>query len=154
MAMNALTPVMTGLTWQEFLDLPEEYRHASLIDGELYVTRPAPPHQYVVTRLLHAFVTWIDDGEGRGEVTHEPAVQITVNRGYMPDVAWYCEDKIAPRDQLAAYEGAPSARTVRFDTGQETALTSVDDALTSPLLPGFSVTLRDLVDRRSSRRRP
>ena len=193
MAMNALTPVMTGLTWQEFLDLPEEYRHASLIDGELYVSRPAPPHQYVVTRLLHAFVTWIDDGEGRGEVTHEPAVQITVNRGYMPDVAWYCEDKIAPRDQLAAYEGAPdlvvevlspsteridtirkrndyptvgvselwlidpyepSARTVRFDTEHETTLTSVDDALTSPLLPGFSVTLRDLVDRRSSRRRP
>ena len=193
MAMNAPTPVMTGLTWQDFLDLPEEYRHASLIDGELYVTRPTPPHQYVVTRLLYSFVTWIDAGEARGEVTHEPAVQITFNRGYMPDVAWYREEKIAPRDQLAAYEGPPdivaevlspsteridtirkrndyptvgvrelwlidpyepSARRVRFDTGQETALTSVDDALTSPLLPGFSVTLRDLVDRRSSRGRP
>jgi Uma2 family endonuclease len=90
MAMNALTPVMTGLTWQEFLDLPEEYRHASLIDGELYVTRPAPPHQYVV----------------------------------------------------------------RFGTGQETTLTSADHVLSSPLLPGFSVTLLDLVNRRSSRRRP
>jgi Uma2 family endonuclease len=54
MAMNAPTPVMTGPTWQEFLDLPEEYRHASLIDGELYVTRPTPPHQYVVARLLRS----------------------------------------------------------------------------------------------------
>jgi Uma2 family endonuclease len=40
MAMTAPTPLMTGLTWQQFLDLPEEYRHASLIDGELYVTAP------------------------------------------------------------------------------------------------------------------
>jgi Uma2 family endonuclease len=193
MAMNAPTPVMTGLTWQEFLDLPEEYHHASLIDGELYVTRPAPPHQYVVTRLLYFLMTWTDSGDGRGEVTHEPAVQITINRGYMPDVAWYCEEKIAPRDQPAAYEGPPdlvvevlspstervdtirkrndypavgvselwlinptqpSAQVVRFDTGHETALTSADDALTSPLLPDFSVTLRELVNRRPSRRRP
>jgi Uma2 family endonuclease len=193
MAMNAPTPVMTGLTWQEFLDLPEEYRHASLIDGELYVTRPAPPHQYVVARLLYFLMTWIDDGEGRGEVTHEPAVEITFNRGYMPDVAWYCEEKIAPRDQPAAYDGPPdlvaevlspsteridsirkrndyptigvselwlinptepSARIVRFGSGQETTLTSADHVLSSPLLPGFSVTLLDLVNRRSSRRRP
>jgi hypothetical protein len=81
---------MTGLTWQEFLDLPEEYRHASLIDGELYVTAPAFLHRILVSRLLYVLIAWTENGTGRG---------------------------IA-------------------------------------LLPGFSVTVRDLVDRRSSRRRP
>jgi hypothetical protein len=32
---------MTGLSWQEFLDLPDDYHRASLIDGELYVTAAA-----------------------------------------------------------------------------------------------------------------
>jgi Uma2 family endonuclease len=45
---------MTGLTWQEFLDLPEEYRHADLVNGELFVNSPAPQHQQIVSRLLTA----------------------------------------------------------------------------------------------------
>jgi Uma2 family endonuclease len=113
MAMRAATPqpsstpVMTGLTWQEFLDLPEEYHHADLVDGDLYVTAPAPLHQRVVVRLSTALMNWIDAGDGHGEVTHEPAVQITHNRGYLPDLAWYCEDKCSPPDQPPAFDGPP-----------------------------------------------
>jgi Uma2 family endonuclease len=194
MAMHAPTPVMTGLTWQEFLDLPEEYRHASLIDGELYVTRPAFGHQVVVARLLYYLTAWIEGGPARGVAAPEPAVRITDDRGYMPDVAWWCEDKYAPTDGTPAVDGppdivaevlspstqridairkrndyptvgvselwlvdphTPSAQVIRFGATQETVLElDAGDVLTSPLLPGFSVTLRELVDRRSSRQRP
>jgi len=123
MAMNAPTPVMTGLTWQEFLDLPEEYRHASLIDGELYVTAPALLHQFVVSRLLVALVGWTEAAEGRGLVTPEPAVQIRHDRGYMPDLAWWRHDKCSAPDQPLAVEGPPdlvvevlSPSTRRIDT--------------------------------------
>jgi hypothetical protein len=37
-AMTARPTPPRGLTWQEFLDLPEEMRHAELIDGEIVVT--------------------------------------------------------------------------------------------------------------------
>jgi Uma2 family endonuclease len=98
---------MTGLTWQEFLDLPEEYHHADLVDGDLYVNTPAPQHQRVVGRLGSALTNWADAGEGRGEATFEPAVQITHNRGYLPDLAWFCEDKCTSPDQPADFVGPP-----------------------------------------------
>jgi len=98
---------MTGLTWQEFLDLPEEYRHADLVNGELFVNSPAPQHQRIVSRLLTALTNWTDTMGGRGEVTIEPAVQIRHDRGYMPDIAWWREDKCAPRDRPAGFEGPP-----------------------------------------------
>lgn len=115
MAMRAPTPpssarpapVMTGLTWQEFLDLPEEYHHADLVDGDLFVNAPAPLHQRIVSRLCIALGKWTAAGEGRGEVTLEPAVQITHNRGYLPDVAWWREERCSPPDQPPAFEGPP-----------------------------------------------
>jgi Uma2 family endonuclease len=111
MAMNARTPVLTGLTWKEFLDLPEEYHHASLIDGEPYVTAPSFRRNDYPT--VGVSELWLVD----------------------------------PRE--------PSAQVIRFGAAQETVLElDASDELTSPLLPGFSVTLRDLVDRRSSRRVP
>ncbi len=33
-------------------------------------------------------------GAGRGEVTFNPRVQITHNRGHLPDVAWYREERV------------------------------------------------------------
>jgi Uma2 family endonuclease len=101
------TPIMTGLTWQEFLDLPEEYRHADLVDGDLYVNTPAPQHQRVLGRLYAALLTWTDERDRRGEVTSEPAVQITHNRGYLPDLAWFREDKCSPPDQPADFVSPP-----------------------------------------------
>jgi Uma2 family endonuclease len=127
MAMRALTetprPVMTGLTWQEFLDLPDEYRHAELVNGELFVNPPALLHQQVVTRLLSALEHWRAAAPGRGEATIEPAVQISHDRGYMPDIAWWRQDKCAPLGQPPAFDGPPdlvvevlSPSTRRLDT--------------------------------------
>ena len=191
MAMNALTPVpvpvMTGLTWQDLLDLPGEIRHASLVDGDLYVNAPAQVHQHVVTRLLTAIMNWTDAGEGRGEVTIEPPVQITHDRGYMPDIAWWGHAKCAPPGAPQAFEGPPdlvvevlSPSTRRMDTirkrndyptigvgemwfvdpddlsalvvrsfrDPETVIElSAGDALSSPRMEGFAITLGELTAR-------
>jgi Uma2 family endonuclease len=82
----------SGLTWENFLDLPDDpkYRHAELVDGELILVNPPTwLHQHVVMRLVVALELWIRGGPGRGTVTMEPPVQIRSNRGYLPDVAWF-----------------------------------------------------------------
>jgi Uma2 family endonuclease len=114
---------MTGLTWQQFLDLPEEYKHADLVNGELFVSSPTPLHQQIVTRLLSSLERWTAAGPDRGEVTFNPAVQISRDRGYMPDIAWWRQDKCAPAGEPPAFDGAPdlvvevlSPSTRRLDT--------------------------------------
>lgn len=111
MAMNAAiqgrVPVMTGLTWQDFLALPDEYRHADLVDGELFVTAPALLHQQIVGRLYAAVLAWTDAGQGRGEAILDPAVQVSHDRGYMPDIAWWRHEKCAPPGQPPAFDGPP-----------------------------------------------
>lgn len=61
---------------------------------------------------------WVHAGTGRGEVTFSPRVQITHNRGYLPDVAWYREERLTadgtqpdgPPD-IAVEARSPSTRT-------------------------------------------
>jgi Uma2 family endonuclease len=109
----------SGLTWENFLDLPDDpkYRHAELVDAELVLANPPTwLHQHVVMRLVVALELWIRGGSGRGTVTMEPPVQIRSNQGYLPDVAWLTEEL------------------------------SSADALTSPLLPGLSIPMAELAD--------
>jgi Uma2 family endonuclease len=40
-------------------------------------------------------------------VTIEPAVGISHDRGYMPDIAWWRQDKCAPAGMPAAFDGPP-----------------------------------------------
>lgn len=84
--------VTSGLTWEEFLALPDDprYRHAELVDGELVLVNPPSwLHQHVVGAIHAVIWNWIRAGAARGTVTMEPPVQITTIRGYQPDVAWY-----------------------------------------------------------------
>lgn len=106
-AIPPTNPVMTGLTWQEFLDHPTEFKQATLINGELFVNAAAPLHQHIVKRLLVALDLWITAGDGRGEVVLEPPVQITYDRGYMPDIAWWPHERCAPVGQPPAFDGPP-----------------------------------------------
>ena len=192
MAMNARSTPLSGLTWQEFLDLPEEMRHTELVDGEIVVTAPSDLHQRVVIQLATHLNIWIWGGTGRGETTLEPAVQIAEKTGYLPDIAWYRQDQCAPPGQPPAFDGPPSLvvevlspSTRAFvkvrkrndyarvgvrelwlidpeipealiarapDDGRAGVLVDVadldrDGALHSPLLPGFSVRLGDLIER-------
>jgi Uma2 family endonuclease len=97
------------LTWAEFLDLPEsdELKHAELIDGEVVTNPPTPLHQRAVLRIASAIDAWTRQGEGRGEATMEPAVQIGLDRGYLPDVAWYREERCQPPEQAPSFTGPP-----------------------------------------------
>lgn len=139
MAMTSSTTSLRGLTWQQFLDLPDDpaLRHAELINGEVVVTIPSVLHQRVVGLLVTELNLWIRAGAhderrptdarrtrgGRGEATMDPAVQIADDRGYLPDIAWYSEGQCSPRGQPPGFIGPPrlvvevlSPSTRRLDT--------------------------------------
>lgn len=93
---GAATALPTGLSWEQFLDLldRDEYKNAELIDGQVVVGTPSWLHQRIVTALMALMWQWIHAGDGRGEVTFNPRVKITHNRGYLPDVAWYAAGRV------------------------------------------------------------
>lgn len=106
-----MSETATGMTWEEFLALPDapEYRHAELIDGVIVLNPPTRLHQRVVARLVAALDAWTREEVDRGEATMDPAVQISVRRGYLPDVAWFPEERCGPRDDTeAAFSGPPA----------------------------------------------
>ena len=99
------------LTWQQFLDLDYETRNTDLIDGRMYVNSPGPVHELVLRRLLLFFERWIeavDAGTPTGEMCTQQPIGIAVNRGYMPDLAWWPESRCSYADGLLAFEGLPS----------------------------------------------
>lgn len=93
---GAATALPTGLSWEQFLELLEqdEYKNAELIDGQVVVVTPNWLHQRIVMTLSALIWNWVHAGEHRGEVTCNPRVKITHNRGYLPDVAWYSGDRV------------------------------------------------------------
>lgn len=124
MTMTDTRVLDRGLTWAQFLDLPREdrYHHAELINGEVVVTAPTRLHQLIVGNLWSAIASWCRAGDGRGEVTLEPPVQISERTGYLPDVAWFCQARCAPAGKPPGFDGPPdlavevlSPSTRRFD---------------------------------------
>jgi Uma2 family endonuclease len=117
---GAATALPSGLTWEQFLELldRDEYTSAELIDGQVVVSTPSWMHQRIVTALIWLIRNWVAAGPDRGEVTLNPRVRITSNRGYLPDVAWYSADRVddegnepdGPPD-LAVEVLSPSTRT-------------------------------------------
>ncbi|MGQ0573959.1 MAG: Uma2 family endonuclease [Pseudonocardia sp.] len=102
--------VTSGLTWEEFLALPDDprYRHAELVDGDLVLVNPPSwLHQHVVAALCAMIWNWTRAGSGRGTVTMEPPVQIAARRGYCPDVAWYRAGRGRPALGNPYLTGAP-----------------------------------------------
>lgn len=106
---GAAAVIGSGLTWEQFLELPDEpeYKHAELIDGQVIMNPPTWTHQWVVTRVVVAILRWIDSGPGRGAVTMDPPVQITSRRGYLPDVAWYREERCVAAGRSNRPDGPP-----------------------------------------------
>ncbi len=91
------TALPSGLSFEQFVELldQDEYKNAELIDGQVVVSTPSWLHQRILTNLLVAIGNWIAAGRGRGEVTFNPAVRISHNRAYLPDLAWYREERLA-----------------------------------------------------------
>ena len=107
--MSTAPVLRSGLTWEEFLELPDEprFKHAELIDGEVVVNPANWRHQHVVSELVTQLRTWTRGGPGRGGVTLDPPVKINARRGYLPDVAWYREGRHRPRASEFYLEGPP-----------------------------------------------
>ncbi len=113
---------MTGLTWEQFLDLPIETRNCALIDGTVIVNSPNAEHELIVFNLMTALTTWSRAEPGRGEPSTQQPVRIHATRGYQPDVEWYPSEQCAPPGERAAFTGLPglvievlSPSTRRFD---------------------------------------
>jgi Uma2 family endonuclease len=114
------TALPRGLSWEQFVELldRDEYKNAELIAGQVVVVTPSWIHQRIVTNLIWLMRTWVAAAPGRGEVTFNPRVRITHNRGYLPDLAWYAADRVddegnapdGPPD-LAVEVRSPSTRT-------------------------------------------
>jgi Uma2 family endonuclease len=94
---GAATALPSGLTWEQFLELldQDEYKSAELIDGQVVLGTPSWLHQRIVATLIALMWQWIHGGGGHGEVTFNPRVQITHDRGYLPDVAWYAAERVS-----------------------------------------------------------
>ena len=110
MSMTAPPIVRRGLTWQEYVDLPDrpEFQRAQLVDGDLVVTTPTAQHQRVVANLLFALKLWTHASPGRGEATTELLVRTGELTGYLPDVLWYAEHQCGPIGEPAAFAGPPA----------------------------------------------
>lgn len=107
--MSTAVILPSGLTWDEFLALPDDprYKHAELIDGEVVVDPANWLHQHVVGEVHGLIREWIRAGTDRGGITMDPPVKIRNNRGYLPDVAWYRTGRDRPRQGQPYLEGAP-----------------------------------------------
>lgn len=124
--MTGSAVIPSGLVWEQFLGLldDERYKNAELVDGQVVVNTPSWMHQRIATALLTAIRIWTAGAAGRGEVTFNPPVRISHNSGYLPDVAWYREERVAagPPDgppDLAVEVLSPSTRT--FDVVRKRA---------------------------------
>jgi Uma2 family endonuclease len=93
---GAAATLPSGLSWEQFLELldQDEYKNAELIDGQVIVVTPNWMHQRIVMALSALIWQWIHAGAERSEVTCNPRVKITHNRGYLPDVAWYAAGRV------------------------------------------------------------
>lgn len=116
--MTGAAPVLRDeVVWEEYLTLLDDpaYKNAELIDGQVVVVTPNWLHQRIAAALIRVIGNWVVAGSGRGEVTFNPPVRITGRRAYLPDVAWYSEERLAGAEtggppDLAVEVLSPSTR--------------------------------------------
>ncbi len=125
--MNAM-PVAAQMTADEYLLLPEGPPWTQLIDGEVVVNQPVPPHQHVCTDLLFALVSWARAEDGRGFAIMPLDVRLDDRNVYAPDILWYAEGRgpgrnagaPSPMPDIAVEVRSPS--TWRFNVGVKRAV--------------------------------
>jgi Uma2 family endonuclease len=119
-------PVVEPMTAEEYLARPfdERERGWELIGGEIVDMHDARlPHELVCREINHALELWSRAQPGRGLAIRSIDVGIGPHDVYGPDVHWYSEDRIPPRDcgrpypvpDLAIEVRSPS--TWRYDIG-------------------------------------
>jgi len=119
-----------------------------LIDGEIVVNSPSRRHQRLATYLVRKLGDWTDASPGRGEALIEVDHRLDDDNVYAPDVWWSPDGWTAPAPAIPIEVRSDS--TWRYDVGVEQAThlaAGAVEVLTSPLLPGFRLSVRDLFDR-------
>lgn len=112
--MTAL-PVAERLTAEEFLQLPvpDRGRPWNLIAGEVVVSEPTARHGEVVEELLFALGSWARAASGRGRVAVPRDIEIDELNVFAPDVLWYAEGRVPPREAPPPYPMPDLAVEVR-----------------------------------------
>jgi len=176
------------LTYDDYVDLPEDGNRYEIIDGELYVNpSPNTKHQRVLGRLFIALSAFVD-AHDLGEVFMAPLdVVMSRNDVVQPDVLFVSSERSSVLTK-ANVQGAPDiaievlsdgtrrtdettklARYEQFGVREYWLVDPDDDSIrilrlsgrkferiivggniTSPLLPGFSLGLRDLFAEKGS----
>ena len=119
-------PTAERMTAEEYLARPYDPRERGweLIGGALVdMHDPLLPHELVRMEILHALAVWSRAERGRGLAIGSIDVLIGPRDVYGPDVLWYREDRVPPRDSdrpypvpdLAVEIRSPS--TWRYDIG-------------------------------------
>jgi Uma2 family endonuclease len=130
-----------GLTWEAFIELPEELlKHAELLDGEVHqMAAPGRPHQLALVNLIGAMFPWVQ--EHGGEMVTDTHVKIAARRGYQPDLAWYEPARVPDTGYYTLDE--------RVVIGLQPDVASSErrdgDMIRGALLPGFEIAVADLI---------
>jgi Uma2 family endonuclease len=183
-------PAVERMTAEEYLARPEDPRERGweLIDGALVdMHDPLLAHELACVEISYALEVWRRAQPRLGVAIRSIDVLVSTRDVYGPDILWYREDRVPPRDaerpypvpDLAVEVRSPS--TWRYDIGAKKSAyeraglpelwlvdTAADvvvvfrrskpdaphfdvalefargDTLSSPLLPGFAITLDDL----------
>lgn len=150
-----------GLTWEEFIELPDELlRHAELHDGEVVeMASPGRPHQLALMNLILLLGPWVR--EHGGELVTDPHVRIAARWGFQPDLAWYSPARVPPSGywteppDLAVEFLSPSTRRIDvlrkpghyLQAGvRELWLVDVDEHVVHVLHPGGVMDLLEMGD--------
>ena len=127
----------------------------NLVDGELVVNSPDPPHQELAAQFIGRLFAWIAAGDARGRVLVPLDVLIDGRNVYRPDVVWYAPVHPPGKRPFAVPDLAVEIRspsTWHHDTGAK------KDGYERAGLPELwlvdEVTARVLVYRRSGPRSP
>ena len=111
-------PVAERVTAEEFLELPvpDHGRPWNLIAGEIVVSEPTALHGDIVGNLLFALESWARAEPKRGRVAVPRDVRIDNLNVFAPDILWYAEGRVPPRDSQPPYPMPDLAVEVRSPT--------------------------------------
>ena len=94
------------VTWDAFIDLPDDDRR-ELIDGVLLETEvPNELHEWIVAAIVQVLMNWAEAHGGR-TLGSGFKVRINSRRGFMPDVQYYRPGRSGPKPRKALEHGAP-----------------------------------------------
>ena len=123
-------PVAERMTAAKFLALPvpERGRPWNLVDGEVVVNEPTRLHAGALGALHLALGSWTEGEEAaRGEASLAVDVELDGRNVFAPDLLWWAEGRVPPRDARPPYPmpdiavEVRSPATWRYDIGEKKA---------------------------------